>query len=258
MLRKFGYSRKWIKTALWGLLLLLSVGMAERKLYNQRFDNLVVKLEGDKDKHFLNASEIEKLATDNGIDPVKGSRLASVDLKLMERRVLENKLVSECSAYSDLNGNVVIRVWQHQPLVRWIPVSEAEEWRRSSGFYINTRGGFMPLSASYTARTVLVSGSFFTQRKSLNDEQGEAVLALLKFIEKDDFWRAQVIEVRVSRDGEVILFTTLGDQQIEFGPAEGIESKLNKLRVFYQKVLREDWNRYTKVSIKYKNQVVCE
>lgn len=258
MLRKFGYSRKWIGKALWVLLLVFSVGMAERKLITQSFDNLVVKLEGDKDTQFLNDAEIEKLATENGSDPFKGSRLTSVDLHAMEERIKANKLVAECSAYRDLEGNIVVKIRQHQPLGRWVAVAEQDEWRNSTGFYVNTEGGYMPLSKSYTARTMLLSGSFFTDRRDLQGEEGARILSLLKFIDADEFWKAQVAEVRVLKDGEVFLFTSLGDQQIEFGPAEGISSKLNKLRVFYQKVLKEDWNRYSKVSIKYRNQVVCE
>ncbi len=238
--------------------MLLSVGMAERGLSGRRFDNLIVKLEGDQHEQFLSAADIEKLATENGSDPLKGSSFASVDLHLMEERIKANKLVAECSAYKDLNGNVIVRVRQHRPLARWVPVSERGEWRQSSGFYINGEGGYMPLSGKYSTRVVLVSGSFFSSRRELANGEGAAVLELLRFIDKDDFWRAQVTEVRVQKDGEAVLFTSLGDQRIEFGPAEGIASKFGKLRVFYQKVLKEDWNRYSRVSIKYRNQVVCE
>jgi cell division protein FtsQ len=52
--------------------------------------------------------------------------------------------------------------------------------------------------------------------------------------------------------------TVLGDQRIEFGTAENYEAKFNKLKMFYNKVLSQDWSRYKKISIKYQDQIVCE
>jgi cell division protein FtsQ len=33
---------------------------------------------------------------------------------------------------------------------------------------------------------------------------------------------------------------------------------LSKLRLFYDKVLSKDWSRYSRISVKFKDQIVCE
>ncbi len=84
------------------------------------------------------------------------------------------------------------------------------------------------------------------------------VMDLIRFLNTNEFWKAQVAEMYVDKDGEVLLTTVLGDQRMELGMAEDFESKFSKLRIFYDKVLSKDWSRYSKISVKFQDQIVCE
>jgi len=45
---------------------------------------------------------------------------------------------------------------------------------------------------------------------------------------------------------------------IEFGNAENIEVKFNKLKIFYKEGLgHHKWSNYRKINLRYKNQIVC-
>ena len=81
---------------------------------------------------------------------------------------------------------------------------------------------------------------------------------MIRFLNEDPFWKAQVAELDADKYGAIHLLTIMGDQRIEFGTAEGFESKFNKLRLFYERVLSKDWSRYSKISIKFQDQIVCE
>ncbi len=81
---------------------------------------------------------------------------------------------------------------------------------------------------------------------------------LIRFLNTNEFWSAQVAEMYVDKDGEVQLMTVLGDQRIELGMAENFEPKFEKLRIFYDRVLSKDWSRYSKISVKFQDQIVCE
>jgi cell division protein FtsQ len=57
----------------------------------------------------------------------------------------------------------------------------------------------------------------------------------------------------------VTLYPQMGKQIIEFGMATDIESKFRKLKIFYKKILPvKGWNRYSKISLAYQDQIICE
>lgn len=258
MLRKFDYSKKWLSKFLWVLVFLLGVGMAESRVSTQQCDNLLVNVDYDSGVRFVNQSDVENLLTDNGHDPLHGSKQKNIHLATLEKRIRTNKLVKDCQVYHDLAGNLVVDIEQEKPVARWITTAQNGEWHKASGFYINGEGDYLPLSDRYSARVLMVAGSFFQNRPNLRSGPGESVLDMIKYVQEDPFWQAQVVQMNVSKNGEIDLLTALGDQRIEFGKAENIESKLAKLRIFYQKVMTSDWSRYSRISIKYHDQIVCE
>ena len=258
MLRKFDYPWLLLKRSLWLILPIAGIGMAESKLGTQRCANLVISIEGDSGTRFLNQMDVRMLVTANGADPLLGSRLSDVALHELENRVRRNKLIRKCQVYRDLKGNVVVEVEQERPLARWINTSENGEMRNSSGYYISDEGVFFPLSDSYSARALLVTGEYFREPETLKTLKGASMMELLRFLNADPFWKAQVAQLNADKDGEINLMTVLGDQRIEFGTAENYESKFKKLKMFYNKVLSQDWSRYKKISIKFQDQIVCE
>jgi cell division protein FtsQ len=258
MLRKFDYPWLLIKRGLWLILPIALIGMAESKLGNQRCTNLVIAIEGDSGTRFLSQMDVRMLVTENGGDPLLGSRLSDVALHDLEERVRRNKLIRKCQVYRDLKGNVVVEVEQEKPLARWINTSENGEMRNSSGYYISDEGVFFPLSDSYSARTLLVSGPYFKESEKLKKTDGASMMELLRFLNTDPFWKAQVAQLNADKDGEISFMTVLGDQRIEFGTAENYKMKFNKLKMFYNEVLSKDWSRFKKISIKYQDQIVCE
>ncbi|QRR03127.1 cell division protein FtsQ/DivIB [Dyadobacter sandarakinus] len=258
MLRKFDYPWLLLKRSLWLILPIAGIGMAENKLGSQRCNNLVISIQGDSGTRFLNQMDVRMLVTENGGDPLMGSRLNDVELHELERRVRRSKLIKKCQIFRDLRGDVVIEVEQEKPLARWINSSVNGEVRNTSGYYISDEGVFFPLSDSYSARTLLVSGPYFNNPENLKSGEGASLMELLKYLNEDPFWRAQVSELIVDRDGEISLMTVLGDQVIEFGKADAYQAKFWKLRTFYNKVLSRDWGRYKRINVKFQDQIVCE
>jgi cell division protein FtsQ len=62
----------------------------------------------------------------------------------------------------------------------------------------------------------------------------------------------------VNGKGEFELIPRVGAHIIEFGKAEDIEEKFEKLWILYNEgFYNTGWNQYDKISLKYKNQAVC-
>ncbi len=78
-------------------------------------------------------------------------------------------------------------------------------------------------------------------------------------MEKSPFWKAQIAQAEIAKDGDITLYPQIGRQTIDFGQPENIEDKFKRLDIFFKKILPvKGWNYYQKVSIKYNNQIVCE
>ncbi|TDB63685.1 cell division protein FtsQ/DivIB [Arundinibacter roseus] len=258
MLRKFDYKSKLFGMSIWILVLTICVGMAENKLRHQQINDVIVKVDYESGIRFVTKSDVEKLITNNGNDPIHGNRQKNIPLSALENRIKLNKHIKSGQIFHDLEGNLVVQVEQEKPVARWINNSRNGEWRKSEGFYINELGKYFPLSERYSAHVLLVSGTFFSEKKNLTTKYEKDVLELIKALNQDPLWNVQITQMDVSKDGEIDLFTTIGNQRIEFGKAENIDSKLGKLRTFYEKVMASDWSRYSKISLKFSNQIVCE
>jgi cell division protein FtsQ len=90
------------------------------------------------------------------------------------------------------------------------------------------------------------------------DEMPE-LMGLIEFITKDKFWNAQITELVVNAADDIQLYQQVGNQLIEFGDAQNIEDKFDRILVFYKEILpKKGWNTYARVSVKYKDQIVCE
>ena len=88
---------------------------------------------------------------------------------------------------------------------------------------------------------------------------GEPLLALLQYIRESDLWRAQIAELSVDEAGDVTLWPQVGNYRIEFGKPDGVEMKFKKVKLFYTRIApQKGWDRYHRVSVQFRNQLVCE
>ena len=91
------------------------------------------------------------------------------------------------------------------------------------------------------------------------------LITFVERLERDDFWRSEVVQIIVSStpagELDLQLVPRSGDFTILFGPAGSRrenDEKLDRLMTFYKKGLgRTGWNEFRTVNVKYKGQVVC-
>jgi cell division protein FtsQ len=166
-------------------------------------------------------------------------------------------LVKKCQVSRDLTGDLLVVIEQPRPLARLMVASDGV--RAVSGQYVSEEGRFFPISMNYSARVPILTGNYFSQNRSLASERNRPLLDLLKRIHDDPFWRTQITELSVDKQGEVIMWPQMGNHQIEFGPPTDLDAKFKKLKLVYTDVLpAKGWDRYSRVSVQYRNQLVCE
>ncbi len=234
------------------------IAFTEHRQTHRQCEGIDIRMDEVDGHRFLNRNDVMRTLTNDGADPLLGDDFASMNLKRLEKRLERNGLVKSCELFRDLKGTLIVAIKQQRPIARLVPDGE-EDKSAFAGYYLTEEGRWFPLSMNYTARVVLLSGSYFSQRQSLTTEKYQPLLALLKQIETDPFWKAQVAQVVVDKNREVTLVPQVGDCLIEIGQPVDLEMKLEKIKLFYKHILPlKGWDRYRKVSVQYRNQIVCE
>jgi cell division protein FtsQ len=231
------------------------IGFVEKKQSTKVCTKVNISIENYLDNYFINDSDILTLVTNGGRERLVGTLYKNIDLKNLEKRIKTNKFIRSCQVSRDLNGELSIEVKQRRPIARIVH-------RYAPDAYISDQGDILPLSERFTARVVLVEGDnveYLLEKASIATEEQEGFFKLLRFIEAHKFWKAQIAQLYVNADGTVLMYPQVGKQVIEFGQAKDIESKFNRLKIFYKQIIPvKGWNRYSRISLAYQDQIICE
>lgn len=151
-------------------------------------------------------------------------------------------LVNENGAYK---GTLVVKVKHREPVLRVI--------NSSGSYYLDKYGMKIPVSTNYATNVMVATGS-------VSDNFAvEQLLPFVLYVEDNDFWKAQIQQIHVDADGNVLLSPLVGGHIIELGDLNNYRWKLQIMSSFYKQVLaKNNWDKYEMVSLKYNNQVVAK
>jgi cell division protein FtsQ len=166
-----------------------------------------------------------------------------------------DKHILDAELFGDLKGNLIVNVELRRPIARIVQNDAPDA-------YIAEDGVVMPVSEKYTSRVVLISGAVkqLLESEDLNkSEEGKQLLEMIEYINEDKFWKAQVAQLDIAKNGKISIYPQVTGQLVEFGKPENIEVKFNKLMVFYKEILpTRGWTRYERVNLEYEGQVIAE
>ncbi|MCC5930035.1 MAG: cell division protein FtsQ [Cyclobacteriaceae bacterium] len=250
--------KKILKYLMFGALamgLLISLGLVNMRYDEKHCSGVRIFIENEYQNYFITDNDVMELLTNQGYDKLVGVPISQIDLREIERRVLEHKFIHRAEAFKDHSGQLNVRVYQSRPLARIINGKIADR-------YISDLGKILPVSSRYTARVLLIGGELgnrFNVENMLDDHYGKDLFTMIQFIEQEPFWKAQIAQLNIDKKGEITIYPQVGKQIIEFGRPEDIERKFARLRLFYDEILpAKGWNHYSKVNVKFQKQIICE
>ena len=243
---------KWVVSLL-GLCALIA--FAERKRGDIVCKDIIVQLDNVQDNHFLSEAEAMEIVV-SGQPQLRGKAFYDINLKEIESKLVYNKHVKDAELFSDLKGNLVVNVELRRPIARLVQEDGPDA-------YIAEDGIVMPVSENFATRVLIISGNYvktILDKENLNNfDEGKQLMAMIEFINNDDFWRAQASQLDINSKGKISIIPQVTSQVVEFGQPVNIEDKFNKLKIFYKKILPQmGWTKYTRVSLEYEGQVVAE
>lgn len=223
-------------------------------------EEMVVHIQTEGKTNLITETEIRNTITEK-VGIVVGEPLYTIHTKTIEAQLYTNPFVKQVKAYATINKKLVIDLQERKPLIRIID-------QNGQNAIIDSEGFLMPVSPNATLRLPVITGNFEMNKsapkenKSVHDSIMNSVFPTIynyaRTIDSDDFWRAQIQHTHVNDNGDFIAYPQVGNHNINFGPGNEIENKLDRLFIFYKKGLGEaGWNKYANINLKYKDQIVC-
>ena len=247
----------WLIALATGTVLLTLIAFTDVRQGQKRCRSIVVRIDGAEGGHFLTSRDVTGYITNEGADPIMGAPFSEINFLQLEARLRQHGLVQSCDVARDLDGNLLVRIEEPIPVARLIESSAGLQ--TISGVYVSEKGRFFPISMNYSARVPLLAGDYLKRRVSLTDSASKPLLVLLRTIRQSAFWRAMITDINADGLSNVTLTSAADDLQIELGKPTDLESKFTKLKLFYKHVLPLKRSKpYNRVSVQYKNQLVCE
>jgi len=232
------------------------ISFIDKNNVGYRVDDISINIENRFENFFVDEDDVLSLIMENEGDSILGDRFGAVNLKEIEERIESHSFVKEAEVYRDLKGHLVVTATQSKPIARLI----TPDGKHS---YISEEGVLLPVSTKYTARVVVLTGSYMRQLNKVSsvmeDEYHQQLFELINFINDDSFWKMQIAEINVDSKGRIVMMPQIGKQKLEFGKAENIENKFNRLKIFFKEIMpTKGWNTYGKVNVEFKDQIICD
>ena len=206
-------------------------------------NDLQIHFSDNNKTKLITESDIAKIIDAKGLNPI-GVRYKNIRSEAIERELLKNRIIKKVECYKTQSGIVRLEVLQRSP--KYIIAG-------NENFYIDSDRELFPLSINSAIYVPVVSG-----RITKSFATGP-LYDFIDYLEKDQFWNAQIEQVYITDDLKIEMIPRVGDAVILLGTLDKYDDKLQKLAVFYQKGLSVlGWNRYYSIDLQYDNQIVCK
>lgn len=240
-----------------GLIALAGIGMlmglVKKKDTAQTCVSMKVVVEGKET--FIDQHDISDLVNTK-FGNVIGVPLHQIPIDHIEKALTELPYVSTAEIYTDMDGILQVVVQQREVLLRIINKVGKE-------YYVDTKGAKMPVTLKYVPHVLVANGHIREgYEKALDTLQTDLVkdlVAIAEYVKGDPLWSNQIVQLYVDDQQDIEIIPRVGTQPLVIGNAQKLPEKLNRLEVFYKKILpKVGADAYEKVNVKYDGQIICE
>ncbi len=231
----------------------------------QKISELRIEVVDSTENQFIKSASIRSILEQKKYN-IFGNESSHIDLEGIENSLKSRQIIKDAQAFITEPGVLHLEISQKKPFVRVFN-------RYGQGYYLDEDGNIIPLSHGFSPFVIVANGYIaepFTVGKTLNINEARRdslprslhtiydVYELATFITADKFWNSQIEQIYVNSNLDFELIPRVGSHIIEVGRVEDLEEKFDNLKLLYNEGFSKlGWNQYGKISLKYKNQVVC-
>lgn len=175
---------------------------------------------------------------------LKGKPMYDIDADRIEQALRRSEFLEDVDCIKGLDGHLLIKARQLVPVIR--------VFDGSTSYYVNRNGKRMPVTANYHTDVPVVHGHFEKSFPVTN------LLPLIDYVENDTLLHSLVTMYSVADSNNVFIIPAIYGHVVNMGDMANIESKFDKLKLFYTKVMPvKGWQYYDTISVKWNHQVVA-
>ena len=165
-----------------------------------------------------------------------------IDLNVLENALNSNPMIKRAQVYINVDGQLTAEIKQKKPIARVAT---------NASYYVDEDATYMPLSTNYSARVPLVTG--VVEKNNLHN-----IAVVARKVQSDEFLKNNVVEICQNENKSIDLKFRKDDFTIQLGSLEQLDKKINNLKAFYQKAMRDSTlNKYSVVNLRFDKQVIC-
>lgn len=192
--------------------------------------------------------------------------IGEIDVKGITAYLKKNPYLENTDALLTVEGDLLIKGDQCTAIVRYFTPEGQQH-------YLDRNGRIMPVSLAYPNKTLIATGQIISPLKdgkniySVPDSnlvlRGRLqslydIHRLAGIINKDSTLKALIEQVYITSNGKIQLVTKAGSHIVYLGDTTDASEKLENLMYFYKfGLVKTGWNKYKKLNLEYKNQIVC-
>jgi len=201
--------------------------------------HLIITIGDSENRQLVNCEQLRHLIASKGLNPI-GKSTEAIALQTIENMVKQHEMVRDVECYHTMGGDVVVRVQQRVPLVY---VQTQYE-----NYTIDTDRKIMPPVMQNAS--LLVTGNV-SHRMAQNELYDFAL-----WLQQHPYWYGHISRVEVVSPHMVELTDQRHHAAIVLGDWRGYDKKLNKLQHFYELGQQLDLEKYQKVDVRFRGQVI--
>ena len=218
--------------------------------------SISINIEGANGHEFV---DIDTLLSEIGNICHISSRnaIGNIDMLQIERHLNNNPWIEKSTAFIGLDSVLHINAKEYEPALRVFNKS-------GKSMFVTEQGDVFPTSKTYTPRVLIASGNFDfpTDAKmadSIYQNSGIAdALYIRQAIQKDEFLQSCIGQIYRNNASDFEITVNEVDAKVVLGDTCQVDSKLLKMKTFLKhKLGSEELDSYSKVNLKFKNQIVC-
>lgn len=209
---------------------------------NNQCKGVLITVDNDENGN-ISKENITELLDKEGLNPY-GYIIDSIRCTMIENCINEISLVRDCQVYKTADRYVAIEIDCKIPILKVNDINGNE-------YYIDSDGNI--ITGVHKALHLPVATGHISE-----EMQSTELKEMACAIYGSRFWLAQTEQIHFEKNGNIILVPRVGGHIIEFGKAENITGKLDKLYTFYTKGLNAiGWDKYEKLNIEFNDKVIC-
>ncbi len=270
--------RKFLKFVLWLFSLiafLVLTGIVVSKYSKNHCRKIEILIYAPDDATFITRDDVMSYIRESK-DSIVNNELGGINVEKLEGIIMSKPFVQKAKVYMTIDARLKVEITQRTPIVRVQPdirlagISGIEY----NPYFISSDGSMMPLVPGKTERVIFANGNIrnlynnflrldVDSARIAEDTAGlfttlYAIYHVADFISKDKFLKAQIQQIYVDENKDLILVPEVGRHIVIFGDGNDMNAKFKKLKIFYEKAaFIKGWDKYDTINVKYKNQIIC-